>query len=299
MPLLALLIVAAVAAACVFLLTLRYPRSPLPTIAAARTVGRSLGRRERMGHVLRGRLDPAAATGLALTLALLLAMGGGILLALLAYLVRSNDALARVDNSVARWGDAHASSLSTDGLQIVTTLGETWFVLVAAIVVAIVESVRVPSRWIVPFLAVVILGNNLLTHTVKELADRVRPDLNPIAATLGPSFPSGHSSTAAAFFAAAALVLGRRRGHLARALLAAGAVAIAVGVACTRVLLDVHWLSDVVAGVTLGWAWFALCATAFGGRLLRFGATAEVAVGAAEAVAPTNESPRLGTPPAR
>ena len=40
-------------------------------------------------------------------------------------------------------------------------------------------------------------------------------------------------------------------------------------------LLDVHWLSDVVAGLALGWAWFAVCAIAFGGRLLRFGATAE------------------------
>jgi membrane-associated phospholipid phosphatase len=40
------------------------------------------------------------------------------------------------------------------------------------------------------------------------------------------------------------------------------------------VLLDVHWVSDVVAGLALGWAWFAVCAIAFGGRLLEFGATA-------------------------
>ena len=37
-------------------------------------------------------------------------------------------------------------------------------------------------------------------------------------------------------------------------------------------LLGVHWLSDVIAGLALGWAWFAVCAIAFGGRLLRFGA---------------------------
>ena len=37
--------------------------------------------------------------------------------------------------------------------------------------------------------------------------DRARPTLNPVAATLGPSFPSGHSSTAAAFYAALALIL--------------------------------------------------------------------------------------------
>ena len=38
------------------------------------------------------------------------------------------------------------------------------------------------------------------------------------------------------------------------------AVAIAVAVAASRVLLDLHWLSDVVGGLALGWGWFALCA---------------------------------------
>ena len=47
--------------------------------------------------------------------------------------------------------------------------------------------------------------------------------------------------------------------------------------ASLHVLLDVHWLTDVIAGLSLGWAWFALCAIAFGGRILRFGATAEKA----------------------
>jgi membrane-associated phospholipid phosphatase len=50
------------------------------------------------------------------------------------------------------------------------------------------------------------------------------------------------------------------------------AVGIAVAVAASRVLLDVHWLTDVIGGLALGWAWFAACAVAFGGRVLRFGA---------------------------
>jgi hypothetical protein len=61
------------------------------------------------------------------------------------------------------------------------------------------------------------------------------------------------------------------------------AVGIAIAVAASRVLLDVHWVTDVIAGLSLGWAWFALCAIAFGGRILRFGAAAETAVRVADA----------------
>jgi membrane-associated phospholipid phosphatase len=155
-------------------------------------------------------------------------------------------------------------------------------VVIVGAVIALAEIGRTRSRWIVPFLLAVVVGDKLLTDTIKHLVDRVRPDLNPIAATLGPSFPSGHSSTAAAFWAAAALVIGRWCGRRGRAVLVGLAVGIAVGVAASRVLLDVHWLTDVIGGLALGWAWFAACAVGFGGRVLRFGAAAQTAARTAD-----------------
>jgi membrane-associated phospholipid phosphatase len=277
LPLLLLLLLAVLAGCAAAMLAARYPRpGAAPAVAAVASETRP-GRRA----LLAARLHPEKATGLALTLALAVVVGGGLVLAVLAFVVRDTHDLAGLDGSVARWGDRHATGWSTDGLKLVTDLGEAWLVAVVGVVVAGVELARTRSRWVVPFLLAVVAGDKLTTSVVKHLVDRVRPDLNPVAATLGPSFPSGHSSTAAAFWAAAALVAGRWWGRRAWPALAGAAAGIAVGVAASRVLLDVHWLTDVIGGLALGWAWFAVCAVAFGGRVLRFGAAAEGAARAA------------------
>jgi membrane-associated phospholipid phosphatase len=256
--------------------------------AADRTAPRMMGmaraasRRDRgQGTAIAKRLDPQAATGLALTLALLLIAGAGVLLGVLAYLVRGDTSLVRLDNSVATWGDRHASPFSTDILNAITHLGAPSVIVGMAAILAIAETLRTRSKGVVPFLLIVVAGNGILTTTVKDLVDRVRPALDPAAETLGPSFPSGHSSWSAAFFAAAALLLGRGRSRHARATLAGAAAGLTVMVAGSRVLLGVHWLTDVIAGLVLGSAWFSICAVAFAGRLLRFGAVADEAAQAA------------------
>ena len=291
MPILLLLAPALTVALLVALVAWRYPRAahdaPSP-LDPARAAGKTIARHRSLRTLLDARLDPAAATGLALTLALVLAIGGGVLLGLLAYLARTNGHLIRIDNSVAKWGNSHASATSTRFLNDFTQLGSLYVVVALCIVLAVAETIRERSVWVAPFILAVMGGEEVLTLTVKQLMDRVRPTFNPAAASLGPSFPSGHSATSAAFYATAALLVGRWRGRPARAVLAGLAVGIAVGVAASRVLLDVHWLSDVVAGLALGWGWFAVCAIAFGGRILRFGVAAETAARAADAAGPAS-----------
>lgn len=286
MPFLILLAFALVAGVAVFTAALHYPTatgaSPPATEAAGRQLGEQALRHAWLRRLLRGRLDPGTATGLALTLALGAAVIGGLLLGVLAFLMRSNDRLVHLDRSVGQWGADSATQWSTQLLQLVTDLASTPMAIAVILVVTVVEMVRVPNKWLPPFLITVVVGEVVIVNSVKHLLHRVRPTFNPIAAHLGPSFPSGHSATAAALYAAVALVLARRRSPRTRALLAGVAVAIAVGVAISRVMLGVHWLSDVIAGLAFGWAWFALCAIAFGGRFLRFAAPVEKAARVAE-----------------
>ena len=296
MPFLILIIFSVAFGVAMFLAASRYPTAvgapPPASAAAGRQLTRTTVRHPALARLLRGRLDPGTATGLVLTLALAVAIFGGLMLGVLAYLVRSNARLVELDASVGQWGADHASERSTQLLQLVTDLASTPVTIAVIIVVSIIGTIRLPNRWIPPFLITVILGEVILVNTVKQLLDRVRPTFNPITETLGPSFPSGHSATAAALYAAVALVLARGSSPRTRALLAGGAAGIAVGVACSRVMLGVHWLSDVIAGLAFGWAWFSVCAIGFGGRFLRFGAPVEKAERVAEQLEePATERP--------
>ena len=301
MPFLADLLVALGVALVTFLAARWYAASPKtpdrPTSEAARAVGEAAGSHPATRGFVARRLDRTAVTGLLLTTALAVTFLGALLLGVLALLVRRVASIQHVDNSVAAWGYDHRSAASTRALRVITDLGSIQIVVGLALVLVLVDLYRHRNRWSFLFLLIVLVGMEISMLSVKALVGRLRPTLTPEAATLGPSFPSGHSATAAAFYAAAALIIGRSLSGRWRHLAIAVAVALAVAVAGSRVLLDLHWLSDVVGGLALGWAWFALCAVVFGGRLLRPTAAAEAAADEAATTSPRDSPP--GTPTKR
>ncbi len=227
--------------------------------------------RDELGFVAR-RLDPQAATGLGLTVGVVVVIVGGALLAGLAFLVRSWSVLERVDRGAANWGSTNATQFSTSVLRFVTEFGSTVVVVALALVVIAIK-IRSPRRGsIIAFLIVLIAGQNLIANLLKVAVDRARPGGHHLAGFSGASFPSGHATTAFAAFAGFALIFGRERPARVQAVYLGAAAGAAAAVGATRVLLDVHWLTDVIAGAALGLAWFAVSAIAFGGRLLQFGA---------------------------
>ena len=61
----------------------------------------------------------------------------------------------------------------------ITQLGAISTVIVLCVVLAVAETIRERSVWVTAFIVAVMGGEEILTTTVKQLADRVRPTFNP------------------------------------------------------------------------------------------------------------------------
>ncbi len=257
------------------------PASPQAAQPVARAVERELRARRRFARFVRARMNPTEVTGLALSAA----FGALVVVGVLAFEIRTTTLVVRIDREVANWAAAHAAHWTHTILLAVTDIGSTVAVIGISLTVAVLETWRTRSRWVVPFLVLVVAGQLAAATLIKSAVGRFRPAIDPVVGLSQTSFPSGHSTSAAATLAACAFLISRRRSPHTQAALTGAGVAIAVAVAASRVLLDVHWLSDVIAGLMLGWGWFGLCAIAFGGRLLIFGAPVELAERAHDASA--------------
>ncbi|HKP33689.1 MAG TPA: phosphatase PAP2 family protein [Sphingomicrobium sp.] len=147
-----------------------------------------------------------------------------------------------------------------------TALGEPT-VLISATVAAALWLWYAGHRHL-PFvlIAITMIGRGL-SEVQKYWIARVRPDLEAhLVVVKTSSFPSGHASSAMIFYLAMALALtaGTRWNRAA----AAGALLLALLVGISRVMLGVHWPSDVIGGWAFGMLW-VLLTLRLAGRLIR------------------------------
>ncbi len=88
-------------------------------------------------------------------------------------------------------------------------------------------------------------------YVVKTLVGRERPQLWQTQWYWGSSFPSGHTLVVAAFATAVALGIARLR-PASRDLVVSAAFAWILLVALSRLVLGVHWPTDVLAAACIG-----------------------------------------------
>ncbi len=293
MPILIALAVATVVVTVVLTFVARRGRrtDPADVRAGADGLVEQAHRHPMLRRFIRDRRDTTKATGWLLTVALLAIAGLTLAVGLVLEMVQTHGGFARWDDSAARWGAAHTTGPSESVLRVITQLGSTPVVITLCIGVSIVGYRRLSTQAVPAFLATVVVSQLVITNLIKAAVGRERPNIAQLVTASGSSFPSGHTAASAAAYAAIALVVGSRRSRRTKAALAGAAGGITVAVATSRVLLGAHWLTDVIAGAAVGWACFALCSIAYGGRLLHFGAPVEQA-SAALAIEPPPSNTR-------
>jgi undecaprenyl-diphosphatase len=210
-----------------------------------------------------------------------------LVFAILLVLVRLSWApLESVDRGVAD-GFNH---LVADDSPLVTVLkritwfgsnGVLWTVVIAAAVILAIR--RLPRLAL--YVVVAGAGALVLDPVLKSLVGRLRPVVpHPIAHGTGNSFPSGHSLGSIVCYGAVLLAflpgVSPRFRWLARAL--AAALVFLIGL--SRLMLGVHYLSDVVGAWALGIAWLGITAFAF--ELSRAGQGQRVTAPATEGLEP-------------
>lgn len=213
------------------------------------------------------RAGPALAEAIAL--AAVLVIGGAAVIGVTLAMIRADTGLARVDTPIAEWTAQNASEFSTTIMRELSKFGGTAYVVVAAVGVSVYSARRDRGRAAVLFVVVAMIGQFLVSNSIKWSVDRARPSLSNLTGFAGTSFPSGHAVAGAAVWVSVAFLLGRGRSRTVRGVLFGVAVGLGVIVAGTRVALGVHWTTDVIVGVVIGWVWFAICALLFGGRRLQ------------------------------
>ncbi|MBB3660511.1 membrane-associated phospholipid phosphatase [Rhizobium sp. BK650] len=155
--------------------------------------------------------------------------------------------------------------------EMLTDFGDSgWLILTSALLFFhgragynILRSARAKAQalyvsWIGAYLFTTVVFSGLLANLLKRMIGRARPehfhDLGVLSFTpfsgdaALESFPSGHSTTVGAFFAAFALLFPRYRVPF---------IACAIWLGMTRVMVGAHYPSDVIAGLAFG-AWFSL-----------------------------------------
>ena len=94
-------------------------------------------------------------------------------------------------------------------------------------------------------------------HILKDAYDRPRP-AGSLVETFGAAYPSGHAAYAVAMIACATILVRAGVGWAVRSAVLTIAVVLVALVALSRVYLRAHYLTDVLGGVALGLAVWAL-----------------------------------------
>lgn len=157
-----------------------------------------------------------------------------------------------IDAGLLGWFAAQRTPLLDGFFAAITWAGSLWLIAPASLALAWLAWHH-GQRAAALLLGLGPLAASLVSWALKLLFDRARPDAFPalIALPTDASFPSGHTVQATAFAVALLLAL-HATGREVTVAMAAAALGYVTLIGLSRLYLQVHFPSDVVAGAVIG-----------------------------------------------
>ena len=156
--------------------------------------------------------------------------------------------LERHDVRIGLWVGAHTPHGFERIANVITKLGGAWS-LASLTVLGTGLLLRRGNRIDAVLLGGGVVFTSLATNGLKIAFGRPRPTIGDLApASYTASFPSGHTSGSMVVFVLLAGFLATTH----RRAIVAGAVGLAALIGVTRVVVEAHWTTDVLAGYSLG-----------------------------------------------
>lgn len=187
----------------------------------------------------------------------LIVVGLVIALAGLTIGVHGHGWVTALDGPTAAWIDNHAlrHHRISAAAAAVAHIGNPAAIALAGVISGALLSVRyrsvVPGMVVVTTTGVAVLAKDLMKVVIERPVSTAEIAAAPVLGSVPHPFPSGHVAGTAALLGIVAIGIGARGSRGLRGALMIGVVVGVVIVAVSRLVLQVHWLSDVIGGALL------------------------------------------------
>jgi undecaprenyl-diphosphatase len=143
-------------------------------------------------------------------------------------------------------------------LDAMSIIGEQWMIFTISFLLLVFLWIFRKNYRGMLFVFLAVGAGNVLNHLMKEWFERPRPDFPQELTSY--SFPSNHAMVGLLYLFTLAYFIGQYATKSMRLLVWGAAIVLTILVALSRVAGGEHYISDVLAGLFLGYTWFVLIA---------------------------------------
>jgi membrane-associated phospholipid phosphatase len=163
------------------------------------------------------------------------------------------------DQAAFAFAKTLVSDATTSVMNFFSFFGSHYFLIPANIILIIIFLLRRKSRYTIK-VAAIALTSLFIMFGLKILFNRSRPLIPLLEPARGLSFPSGHTFMSVCFYGLLMIIIWKEEKYhpVAKWVLLILSIIMVVMIGFSRIYLRVHYFTDVVAGLCIGFSWLLI-----------------------------------------